>query len=240
MEPKENKQTPRANVRRNWSAILLVTLLLVALGVYLDRGAGRPAPELTELTEPPTPAPAVTPPDAIVQYAPIVEPVAAAEPVTASAAPPDDGEALRDATVAATAEAAVRHFSTPLALPAALLRGHGYGYDVNNEDYRFHAGIDLAADVGTSVYAAAAGTVTEAAADAYWSGVVTVDHGGGWRSVYRCLEPAVRAGESVAAGGLLGQVSPAPAEGAEPTHIHFELELNGESQDPAPWLEIRE
>ena len=116
-------------------------------------------------------------------------------------------------------------------------RGHGYDYDPTTEDYRFHKGVDLAAEVGSAVLCAAPGQVTAAAHDAYWGGVVVVDHGGGWSSAYRGLDPDVEVGDQVEAGAILGYVRQnMPAESLQPSHVHVELMLEGDSLDPSLWL----
>lgn len=118
-----------------------------------------------------------------------------------------------------------------------ILRGHGYAYDPTTEDYRFHRGVDLAASAGEAVRSAAGGKVTAAAEDAFWGGIVVVDHGGGWSSAYRGLDPQVEAGDQVEAGSLLGTVLESiPGEAAQPGHLHVELLLEGDSLDPSAWL----
>ena len=67
---------------------------------------------------------------------------------------------------------------------------------------RFHAGIDLAANAGTTVAAAAPGRVAWAAwRDGGWGDLVVIAHGGGVRTMYAHLSRIdVRVGERVAAG----------------------------------------
>ena len=68
---------------------------------------------------------------------------------------------------------------------------------------------------------------------------VTIDHGDGMRSVYANLdaETAVKAGEWVDTGVLLGTVgASALCEIGQPTHLHFEMRLNGALVDPAAYL----
>lgn len=120
----------------------------------------------------------------------------------------------------------------PLAGSLRLQRGYGYDYNPNTEDYRFHRGCDIAAALDDAVLAVAAGTVSEAYADDYWGGVVVLVHEGGWSTLYKCLEPAVAAGEEVAQGALLGHILHAPAEAVQDPHLHLELEFAGESRDP--------
>ena len=90
---------------------------------------------------------------------------------------------------------------------------------------------DLAAAAGRPVFAPAAGTVREAAEDAYWGGVLIIDHEG-WTTVLRCVTPRVEAGTRVQAGDFIASVAPAPAEAAEESHFHVEVEREGSSQDP--------
>ena len=133
------------------------------------------------------------------------------------------------------AAAAVRTWLRPL--DGELLRGQGYGFDPTTEDYRYHRGADLAAAPGEAVRCAGAGTVREAREDGFWGGLVTVDHGEGWVSVYRGLMPEVSPGQAVEAGTVLGRVRESvPGEAAQDSHVHVELLLEEESQDPALWL----
>ncbi|MGV0834859.1 peptidoglycan DD-metalloendopeptidase family protein [Mycolicibacterium thermoresistibile] len=68
-----------------------------------------------------------------------------------------------------------------------------------------HRGVDLAAQPGQQVYAAAAGTVVFAGPLA-GRPVVSVSHPGGLRTSYEPVQPTVRAGQRVAAGAALGAV----------------------------------
>lgn len=70
---------------------------------------------------------------------------------------------------------------------------------------RGHRGVDLAAQPGQQVYAAAAGTVVFAGPLA-GRPVISVGHPGGLRTSYEPVQPQVRAGQRVAAGALLGTV----------------------------------
>jgi len=150
--------------------------------------------------------------------------------------PDDTVPVLADPSVSAAIEAAQPPDLLPPVAYTALQRGYGYGYNPNTEDYRFHRGSDLPAAEGTAVAAAVAGTVAEAYEDAYWGGVVVLAHEGGWHTVYRCLAPAVKVGDAVEAGSCIGYVAAAPAEAVQESHLHLELEKDGESRDPAAYL----
>ena len=93
-----------------------------------------------------------------------------------------------------------------------------------------HRGVDLAAAAGEPVVAAMGGIVSFAAPVA-GVGWVTVDHGGGLNTTYGPIDPrAVRAGQRVAAGTLLGFL----AGGS--THLDWGARLEGEYLDPLTLL----
>ena len=73
----------------------------------------------------------------------------------------------------------------------------------------------------------------------YGPGHVVIDHGGAW-TLYAHLGPvAVRPGERVTAGQLVGYI----ADGVKPPHVHFEvaarpypMRSEAERIDPVAWL----
>ncbi|MFG1949150.1 M23 family metallopeptidase [Nonomuraea sp. NPDC048826] len=86
----------------------------------------------------------------------------------------------------------IRRFSPP---PAPWLAGH--------------RGVDLAAPPATPVLSAGPGSIGFAAPVA-GRGVVTVNHPGGLRTTYLPVTPAVRRGDLVSTGDLLGTLATAP------------------------------
>ena len=112
-------------------------------------------------------------------------------------------------------------------------------YDVTMQDWRTHAGIDIAAPLGSPVNAAHAGSVVQSAQDDLYGTVVTVDHGDGMASVYANLaeEPAVSVGDWVEPGSVIGAVgSSALCEVGQEGHLHFALTANGTAVDPLSYL----
>jgi len=79
----------------------------------------------------------------------------------------------------------------------------------------FHNGIDISAPNGTPVYAVAPGRVDLGTPQA----VAVVLPGGGEHG-YQHITPAVRQGEAVVQGQLLGHILP-PGPGADWQHVHF-------------------
>lgn len=99
-------------------------------------------------------------------------------------------------------------------------------------DWRTHNGVDLAAEAGEPVKAAALGQVSAVYQDAVWGWTVEVSDGS---RVYRYqgLEaPAVQTDEEVHAGDVLGTVGRVPAEAKLPSHLHFEIRQDGSCIDP--------
>lgn len=96
----------------------------------------------------------------------------------------------------------------------------------------FHPGIDFPAPTGAPVRAAGRGRVVFAGWDSGGYGnLVVVEHPQGVRSMYAHLSRiAVRSGQSVVAGSLVGAVG---ATGfATGPHLHFELRLGTAAIDP--------
>jgi murein DD-endopeptidase MepM/ murein hydrolase activator NlpD len=97
---------------------------------------------------------------------------------------------------------------------------------------RFHAGIDLVADTGTSVYAGRGGQIAYAGWRAGgWGFLVTIAHGRGERTMYAHLSRIdVRLGVRVARGVRIGAVG-ATGHATGP-HLHFEVRVRGAAVDP--------
>jgi murein DD-endopeptidase MepM/ murein hydrolase activator NlpD len=102
-----------------------------------------------------------------------------------------------------------------------------------------HNGIDIKAPAGSQIVAPADGIVEVATAE-YSGGadfgiVIIVDHGSGVRTLYAHLDSfAVEAGQRVSHGDVLGiQGSTGKSTGP---HLHFEVLVNGEHEDPASFV----
>lgn len=112
-----------------------------------------------------------------------------------------------------------------------------------------HAGVDLAAPIGTPIYAAAGavdanGNPTGGPATVISSGTasgfgwwIRLDHGNGYVTVYGHMGPndlLVRVGDQVAGGQQISRINNM-GESTGP-HVHYELHLNGRKVDPAPFM----
>ena len=113
-------------------------------------------------------------------------------------------------------------------------------YDATLGDWRTHDGVDIQAEAGTVVVAAAAGTVLSVSEDSLLGTTVVVDHHNGYLTTYACLQAdtPVAAGDSVAAGEAVGAVgSSSLSEAGLGAHLHFSVTKNGEAVDPVAFLE---
>jgi murein DD-endopeptidase MepM/ murein hydrolase activator NlpD len=102
--------------------------------------------------------------------------------------------------------------------------------------HHVHTGIDLAATVGTPVFAASAG-VARVGYDPAGAGLfVVVAAEDGTRVLYCHLSAvAVATGQAVTPGARIGDVG---ATGlATGPHLHFEVQVAGRFVDPTRWLE---
>jgi murein DD-endopeptidase MepM/ murein hydrolase activator NlpD len=101
-----------------------------------------------------------------------------------------------------------------------------------------HEGIDISAPSGTSIAAAAAGTVTKVESTAESGGYgnyTCIDHGDGLSTCYAHLsEISVEKGADVEAGEAIGTVG--CTGNCTGPHLHFEVRRNGTPQDPRTFL----
>ena len=107
-------------------------------------------------------------------------------------------------------------------------------YNKTLGDWRTHNGVDYACTQGAAVAAPVAGKVVSAGAEGNWGTVVVLEDAAGrsWR-LCGVADPAVKAGDTVAAGQKLGTVGTVGCECAEESHIHVEVKQGEAYLDPA-------
>ena len=113
------------------------------------------------------------------------------------------------------------------------------GYNETTRDWRTHAGLDIAAEEGAQVCAAAAGTVYSVYDDEELGMTVVITHDGGYTTQYASLaaEVSVLPGDAVALGQPIGTVgTTALLESALEPHVHFSVTCNGDPMDPQEFL----
>lgn len=101
---------------------------------------------------------------------------------------------------------------------------------------RFHTGVDLAAKHGTLVKAGDGGQVIQAGYSGGYGYSITLYHGGGFATRYAHLSSIRCAvGQFVERGQVIGLVG--STGWATGPHLHFEVRINGNPQNPLQYLE---
>ena len=111
-------------------------------------------------------------------------------------------------------------------------------YNRTLEDWRTHNGVDIAAEVGTPVKAAADGVVTKVGNDGLYGFCITIDHGE-FETKYCGLQESdiINIEQKVEEGEVIGGVgTTAQFEVAEVPHLHFELYKDGQHIDPLSYI----
>jgi murein DD-endopeptidase MepM/ murein hydrolase activator NlpD len=112
-------------------------------------------------------------------------------------------------------------------------------YNETTRDWRVHNGVDIAAEAGTQVCAAAAGVVYTVYEDETMGMTVVIRHDGDYTTKYSSLatEVSVSPGDEVALGQVIGCVGDtALLETALGDHVHFSVTCGDEVMDPAEFL----
>lgn len=208
-----------------------------------------PAPPRVAATPPAAPPPraSLVPPAVVAPRASATRPGASAPPTASASAivpAPSDGRPTRLATPARAAATPVRPPARgprglELAVPDFVEVSPPFGWPVEGpvtstfgrRRSGWHRGIDIKANQGAVVFAAAAGTVAVSAIEPRYGRVVKIDHDDGYVTVYAHNEEnLVQAGMRVAAGdpiATIGRTGRATAH-----HLHFEIRRNGSVYNP--------
>jgi len=99
----------------------------------------------------------------------------------------------------------------------------------------FHAGIDIAAPIGTPILASRHGVVTRSGWGGVYGKAVHLDHGDGSQTRYAHMSRIlVEVGRFVTAGETLGLVGSTGVTTGP--HLHFEIRLQGRAANPLDFL----
>ena len=112
-------------------------------------------------------------------------------------------------------------------------------YNQTTRDWRTHNGIDIAAEAGSFVTAAADGTVYTVYEDDTMGTTVVITHAEGYTTKYASLDEnvLVQPGDTVTLGQQIGTVGQtALLESAIGDHVHFSVTCNDQPVDPADFL----
>jgi len=98
----------------------------------------------------------------------------------------------------------------------------------------WHTGLDFRVPTGTTVYAAANGTIISAGWEGSYGYRIQIDHGSGYITTYNHLSKIIYSSGQVAAGQEIGK-SGSTGNTTGP-HLHFEVTKDGEFINPSKWL----
>ncbi len=128
--------------------------------------------------------------------------------------------------------------AVPAGMPAPGYISSGYGgrNDPFGRGRAHHMGIDIDANTGDPVTAAAGGVVSFSGVRNGYGNVVEIDHGNGYTTLYaHNSQNLVRAGDVVRADQQIARVgSTGRSTGS---HLHFEVKLNGRQVNPRQFLQ---
>ena len=114
-------------------------------------------------------------------------------------------------------------------------------YNQTTRDWRTHNGIDLAAEAGTEVRAAADGEVYTVRQEDSLGYTVVIRHDDGYTTCYSSLAEniPVQPGDQVVMGDVIGYAGDtAVTEATLGTHVHFSVTRYNEPMDPAEFLAL--
>lgn len=141
----------------------------------------------------------------------------------------------------ATAAFPARYAGQPSVVVSPALRWPATGKvtsEFGTRSGRLHAGIDIGAQTGTPIRAAAGGHVRFAGWRGGYGRTVEIDHGDGIVTRYAHQSVLlVTRGERVPAGHTIGEVGSTGASTGP--HLHFEVREDGEVRDPRRELPTR-
>ena len=114
-------------------------------------------------------------------------------------------------------------------------------YNQTTRDWRTHDGVDIAAETGTNVSAAADGQVYTIYDDDTMGTTVVIRHEGGYTTRYASLSPElqVKVGDNVTLGQVIGTVGEtAMVESVLGPHVHFSVTYQDVPMDPAEFFAL--
>ena len=122
-------------------------------------------------------------------------------------------------------------------VPSCHSISSGYGYRIHPVTgvRKLHAGIDIPCSTGSTIVAAASGTVIDAGYNSYNGNYLKISHGNGLETMYlHCSKLLVSSGSRVSKGQTIARLG---ATGiVSGAHLHFVLIKNGNFVNPQNYL----
>ena len=169
--------------------------------------------------------------DISVRYGVALEEILGANGLDAAGTLPVGADVLVPVTLPGQAVVNQRGERHPFIWPVRGMVSSPFGI----RDGRLHEGLDIAADSGTPIVAAADGSVVYAGPAGTYGLLVILMHGSGWSTYYaHCDRINVTVGQNVTAGEVIAAVG-STGHSTGP-HLHFEVRQNGYPSDPEAFM----
>ena len=192
----------------------------------------------TEIQDEAVPTASVIPESIPVNETIIIEEPTQAPAPESTEAPPEytlDNPDVMETAIMVEAEELV--FSMPASGEILAQYSSELSFNEALGDYRAHNGIDIGADEGCSISAAADGIIDDIYSNAFGDGI-TISHSDGIITKYMCLGGVedLKAGDTVKAGDVIGTVGKSKGENVTEPHLHFEVFKDGIPVNPMEYL----
>ena len=216
----KKKFTGNVNGKGYYIALVLCAVAIGLAGILIYQGPGEPANSLEN------PDATLSNPDTdqqVVATGPNNEQVEGTQPTTPQVVTMKTVSPLEGQTVAVYAMDSLT-------------------YNETTRDWRVHNGVDIAAEAGAKVCAAADGEVYSVYDDDAMGMTVVIRHANGYSTRYASLAETVTVepGDLVTAGQTIGAVgNTALMESALGDHLHFGVTRDGKIMDPAKFLAMK-
>ena len=219
----DNKRTGGMGGKGYYIALILCAAAIGVMGFLYYRNANEAEPVLQ--TEEPV---QTISPVSGTEYVPVIAP-----------------EASEEVSATLGTEEAV-NTTLQTTWPVSGVEVYGYSmetlsYNETTRDWRVHDGLDIAADAGTEVVAAADGEVYTIYEDDTMGVTVVIRHTGGYTTKYSSLSEvlSVSVGDKVSMGQVIGTVGDtALVETVLGPHVHFSVTYQDAQMDPAEFLNM--
>ena len=166
----------------------------------------------------------------------------ASVPTTVPAKATEATQPSTGSTAATAAPSAPSGLKTALPVPGDTIGAYAMdclSYNETTRDWRVHNGVDLAAEAGAPVGAAADGTVYTTYEDDTLGFTVVIRHDGGYTTRYSSLDEnlCVSPGDVVTLGQTIGYAGDtALVESVMGAHVHFSVSYQDMDMDPAEFF----
>ena len=221
-----NKQSRWSFTGKGYYIALILCAAAIGISSYLY-ASHQPEVQETSLQQTTADVEVIEPMEPYPEDVPVIAPRPAPQPTPETEPKPTEPEALKTMSPVAGQEV----------MPYSM---EALSYNQTTRDWRTHEGVDLAAEEGTKVCAAAEGKVYTVYEDDNLGTTVVLAHRGGYTTHYASLREdiLVKPGDTVTLGQPIGYVGEtALVETVLGPHVHFSVTYRDKPMDPGEFLQ---